>query len=113
MPDEQAKPEQPKPKEQPQRKNKEDNVIFVGDKPFGNYITAIMMQFGMEGRNEVIVKSRGKFVSSAVDIAEIIRQRFMKGVADITKIETNSEDFTNKEGRKVRVSTIEITISKK
>ncbi|PJF37803.1 MAG: DNA-binding protein, partial [Phototrophicales bacterium] len=41
----------------------EDNQIFVGDKPFMNYVTAVVMQFTSKKEDEVIVKSRGKFIS--------------------------------------------------
>ena len=35
------------------------------------------------------------------------------GQADVGDIKVDSEEFTNKEGRQVRVSTIEITLNRK
>jgi len=91
----------------------EDNSIFIGGKPFMNYVTGVVMQFTTKGADEVIVKARGKFISRAVDIAEVSTKRFLKGQVEIADIRIDSEDFTNKEGREVRVSIIEIKIKKK
>ena len=89
-----------------------DNIIFVGTKPFMNYVTGLVMQFTTKGANEVFLKARGKFISKAVDIAEVTTKRFMKDKVTVAEIKTNSEDFKNKEGRDVRVSTIEFKLVK-
>ena len=91
----------------------EDNTIFVGGKSFMNYVTAVVMQFTTKNADEVIIKARGKFISRAVDIAEVTSKRFLNGQVDVKNIAINSEEFQNKEGRQVRVSTIEITLLKK
>ena len=87
--------------------------IFVGLKPFMNYVTAVVMQFTMKNAETVSIKARGKFISRAVDIAEVATKRFLESQVEIKSITTNSEDFKNREGRDVRVSTIEIVLSKK
>lgn len=92
---------------------KDEDCIFVGGKPFMNYVTAVVMQFSSGGANEVTIKSRGKFISRAVDVAEVVRNRFMKDKISIGKIEIGSEEFENEEGKTVRVSTMEITLKKK
>lgn len=91
----------------------DDNNIYVGLKPFMNYVTGVVMQFTTKGATEVTVKARGKFISRAVDIAEVSTKRFLEGVVAVKEIRINSEEFTNKEGRNVRVSTIEIVLIKK
>ena len=90
-----------------------DNIVFVGEKPFMNYVTGVVMQFTTQGAKEVGVKARGKFISRAVDIVEICRKRFLEGKVDIKNISIDSEEFENKEGKLVRVSTIEITLASK
>lgn len=90
-----------------------DNSIFVGLKPFMNYVTGVVMQFTTKGANEVTIKARGKFISRAVDIAEVASKRFLEGQVAVKDIRINSEEFTNKEGKNVRVSTIEIVLAKK
>lgn len=89
-----------------------DNVVFVGTKPFMNYVTSLVMQFTTKGADEVFLKARGKFISKAVDIVEVTIKRFMKDQIHVKDIKINSEDFKNKEGRDVRVSTIEIQLVK-
>jgi len=88
----------------------EDNCIFVGGKPFMNYVTGIVMQFTTKDAKEVIIKARGKFISRAVDIAEVTTKRFLKDQVKVEDIVINSEDFKNQEGKDIRVSTIDITV---
>jgi DNA-binding protein len=90
-----------------------DNSIFIGEKPFMNYVTAVVMQFTTRNADSVIVKARGKFISRAVDVSEVALKRFLKDQLKIGEIKIDSEDFKNKEGREVRVSTIEITLLRK
>ncbi|MBI2667791.1 DNA-binding protein Alba [Candidatus Woesearchaeota archaeon] len=91
----------------------DDHTVFIGSKPFMNYVTGVVMQFTTQGANEVVIKSRGKFISRAVDVAEVAAKRFLEGNVVIRDIKVDSEEFENKEGRKVRVSSIEITLGKK
>lgn len=90
-----------------------DNIIFIGNKPFMNYVTGVVMQFTTHDAKEVIIKARGKFVSRAVDIAEITSKRFLEHQIEIKNVGINSEEFKNNEGKLVRVSTIEIKLGKK
>ena len=91
----------------------EDNSIFVGAKPFMNYVTGVVMQFTTKGADIVTVKARGKFISRAVDVAEVAAKRFLENAIEPRNISINSEEFTNKEGKQVRVSTIEIALARK
>lgn len=90
----------------------EDNSIFIGNKPFMNYVTGVVMQFTTKNASEVIVKARGKFISRAVDVAEVASKRFLEGTISIKDIKIDSEGFQNKEGKDVRVSTIEIVLGR-
>jgi archaea-specific DNA-binding protein len=89
-----------------------DNSIFIGGKPFMNYVTGVVMQFTTQSAGEVIIKARGKFISRAVDVAEVASKRFLKDQVKLKDIKIDSEEFKNKEGRDVRVSTIEIILTK-
>lgn len=96
------------------KKKSDENVVFIGNKPFMNYVTGVVMQFTTKGNSEVIVKARGKFISRAVDVAEVTAKRFLKEHnIEVKDIKIDSEEFENQEGRKVNVSTIEITLAKK
>jgi len=90
----------------------DDNSIFIGSKPFMNYVTGVVMQFTTKQASEVTIKARGKFISRAVDVAEVAAKRFLESAVGIKDIRVNSEEFTNNEGRLVRVSTIEISLRK-
>tara|TARA_Y100000310_G_scaffold161721_1_gene161619 strand:- start:3824 stop:4114 length:291 start_codon:yes stop_codon:yes gene_type:complete len=93
---------------------KDDNVVFIGVKPFMNYVTSVAMQFTTKGMNEVIVKARGKSINRAVDVVEAVRKRFLKDKnLDISNVKIDSEELENKEGKKINVSIIEITLVKK
>ncbi len=90
-----------------------ENVVLIGGKPFMNYITGVVMQFTTKGAKEVVIKARGKFISRAVDVAEVSTKRFLKENGITTSnIKIDSEEFENKEGKKVNVSIIEITLKK-
>ncbi len=90
----------------------DDNSVFIGNKPFMNYVTGVVMQFTTKQASEVMIKARGKFISRAVDVAEVASKRFLENSVAVNDIRINSEEFTNKEGRQVRVSTIEISLKK-
>ncbi len=89
-----------------------DNSIFVGAKPFMNYVTGVVMQFTTKNASEVTIKARGKFISRAVDVAEVSAKRFLDSTVAVKDIRIDSEEFENKEGKLVRVSTIEIVLVK-
>ena len=55
----------------------DENVIFVGQKPPMSYVLAVVTQFNTGGSEEVVLKARGRSISTAVDTAEIVRNRFV------------------------------------
>ena len=63
-----------------------------------NYVTAVVMQFTTKDANQVILKARGKFISRAVDVAEVAVKRFLHSQIKIDSIRIDSESFENKEG---------------
>ena len=92
----------------------EENIVFIGGKPFMNYVTGVVMQFTTKGAREVVIKARGKFIARAVDVAEVATKRFLdEQKVKVDNIKIDSEQFQNQEGKNVRVSTIEIGLAKK
>ncbi len=87
--------------------------IFIGDKPLMSYVTAVVMQITSQNSGKITIKGRGKFISKAVDVAEVVRERFLKDKVDLGEIRISSGEFTNREGRQVRVSAIEIELIRK
>lgn len=90
----------------------DDSTMFVGNKPFMNYVTGVVMQFTVKNSLKVTIKARGKFISRAVDVAEIATGRFLKDQAKVGAVRIGSEDFKNKEGKDIRVSIIEVDLEK-
>ncbi len=88
----------------------EEHSIFIGNKPFMNYVTGVVVQFN-SGAKEVTIKARGKFISKGVDVAEVARRKFLddKDVS-VKNIEIGSEEFKGSEGKMLNVSTIEIIL---
>lgn len=87
----------------------DSNVVFVGNKPPINYVTAIMALFSSGDFNEVTLKARGNAISRAVDAAEITRNRFITD-AEIKSIKIGTESLTREDGRTSNVSSIEICL---
>ncbi len=88
----------------------EENVVYVGNKPPMSYVLVVTTQFN-GGAAEVILKARGKAISRAVDVAEIVRNRFMPGTL-VDRIFTGTEELPRKEGGTTNTSTIEIILKK-
>ncbi len=89
-----------------------DNFIFIGEKPFMNYVTSVVVQFTTKNEQEVLVKARGKFISRAVDVVEVACKRFLKDEISVKNISIDSEEFVNNEGKNIRVSTIDIMLER-
>ena len=89
----------------------EDNTVFVGNKPVTAYVMACVTQFN-RGENSIVLKARGRAISRAVDVAEVLKNRFMKDLVEITSIETGTEQIETREGRLSNISSIEITVTK-
>ena len=87
-----------------------ENAVFIGKKPVMNYVLAVLTQFN-SGAKEVAIKARGKAISRAVDVAEIIRKRFLPDV-DVKNISITTERLESEQGV-ANVSAIEIILAKK
>jgi DNA-binding protein len=99
--------------EKAKEKRTDENVIYVGKKPPMSYVLAVVTQFQGSGSDEVIIKARGRSISTAVDTAEIVRNRFVTD-AKIKEIKIGTESITNEEeGRTSNVSSIEICLTVK
>ncbi len=90
----------------------DENVIYVGRKPPMSYVLAVITQFNTSGSDEVVIKARGRAISTAVDAAEITRNRFATD-KEVKEIKISTESITNEEGRTSNVSSIEICLAKK
>ena len=88
----------------------DENVVYIGTKPVMNYVLAVVTQMN-SGVPEVMLKARGRAISRAVDVAEIVRNRFMTDL-ELGSIDISTEEMTSREGSNSNVSAIEIQLCK-
>lgn len=97
--------EEVQPKEKPAMPR---DVILVGKKPIMSYAMAALMQLTESG--EITIKARGRAISAAVDVAEVVSKRFLSGSTVVKSVAIGTEVL----GEPPRnVSTIEIKVSSK
>jgi len=87
----------------------DENTIYIGKKPLMSYVLAALRQI-KEDDGTVVIKARGKAISRAVDVAEILRNQFATD-ATVDNIEISTERLTSDEGKESNVSSIEIFMS--
>lgn len=86
------------------------DTILIGKKPIMAYATAVMMHF-QSGAQVLTVKARGRAISTAVDVVEVVRRRFFAGKLAVKEISIGTQAIG--EGSDIRnVSTIEIKLEK-
>ena len=88
-------------------------IVFVGSKTPMDYVLAVMTRLSAGNAKEVVLKARGRAIATAVDVAEITRNRFLKDLK-VSKISIGTEEMPPREGenRARMVSTMEITLTK-
>ena len=91
----------------------EQNIIFVGRKPAMSYVLAVITSLSSSNAKEITLKARGQAITTAVDVAEVTRNRFLKDLK-VSKIAIGTEEMPAREGenRARMVSTMEITLTK-
>ena len=87
-----------------------ENVVYVGIKPPMAYVLGVVTQMS-NGQKQVFIKARGRSISKAVDVAEIVRRKFVQD-AKISNIDIGTEERQLEDGKKINVSSINITITK-
>lgn len=86
------------------------NVIYVGTKPIMTYVTATLTQ--LSGQPTVTIKARGKRITQAVDVSQMIVKRMNSVGYIVSDVRIASDSLTSQDGRQRNVSTIEIDITK-
>lgn len=88
-------------------------IVFIGRKPAMSYVLAVITSLSTSNAKEITLKARGRAITTAVDVAEITRSRFIKDLK-INKISIGTEEMPPREGenRPRMVSTMEITLTK-
>jgi DNA-binding protein Alba len=78
-----------------------------------SYVLAIITAFSAGTNKQITLKARGQAITTAVDVAEITRNRFMKDLK-VSSITIGTAEMAPREGesKSRMVSTIEIALSK-
>ena len=84
----------------------DDSKVFIGKKKSMSYVMAAMVVLN---EKPVRLLARGRSISRAVDVAEIVINKFVKG-ASYGEIQISTETITNRDGTDSNVSSIEIEI---
>ena len=90
---------------------RDPNTIYVGKKRVMNYVLACMTVL-QTGSDTVSIKARGRSISAAVDVAQILTRRFTQGIT-VKSISISTEQVPNRETNELNnVSSIEIEMGK-
>jgi len=86
-----------------------DNTVYIGRKPTMSYVMAVLTSLNRGDADSVVLKARGRAISTAVDVAEITRNRYMTNLSKpVIHIET--EKIVDAEQQTRNVSCISITL---
>ncbi|HJX04888.1 MAG TPA: DNA-binding protein Alba [Thermoplasmata archaeon] len=88
----------------------DENTVYIGKKPTMNYVLAVVSQVNA-GCDNVCIKARGRAISRAVDVAEIVRNRFVQNL-NYKEVKIATESLPGKSGGSANVSSIEIYLTK-
>jgi DNA-binding protein len=91
--------------------SKDQNIVYVGSKPAMSYVLAVITSYNSSDTKEVTLKARGRSIKTAVDVAEIVKRRFMKDLK-ANKITIGTEELPQQEGGTRNVSTMEIILTR-
>lgn len=91
----------------------DSEIVYVGRKPPMSYVLAVITSLSSSNTEKITLKARGRAISTAVDVAEIARRRFIKDLK-VSKISIGTEEMPAREGenRSRMVSTMEITLGR-
>ncbi len=87
------------------------NTVFIGRKPVLNYVLACLTLL-KSGESEVLIKARGRSISTAVDVVEVTKNRFVNDLK-IVDISIGTERLTSPDrDQPTNVSSIEIKVTR-
>ena len=88
----------------------ERKTVIVGrSKPLLNYVTACITMFN-SGAELVVLRARGDAINMAVDVAQMLKKRFVSNV-QISNIIIDGENVTSRDGRQLNLPVLEIELS--
>ncbi|PIT85912.1 DNA-binding protein Alba [Candidatus Micrarchaeota archaeon CG10_big_fil_rev_8_21_14_0_10_59_7] len=88
---------------------KRDDTVYVGKKELMVYVMAVIFRLN-EGR-DVRIKARGKAISSAVDVTQIVKNKFFKTL-QVKSFDVTTEELTGEDGTTRKVSSVLLVVGK-
>ena len=88
----------------------DDNRVYIGKKPMMDYLLAVVTHFE-SGSPEVVVNARVRNISRAVDVAEVVRNRFVPETK-VRTVQIGTEKLAGEDGKTANVSSIETFLTK-
>ena len=86
------------------------NIIYIGRKPVMAYVLAVMTAL-KDQKSQVTLMARGRAISKAVDVAEVVRNQFIADL-EIDDISIDTELLETEDGGTRNISNIAITMKK-
>ena len=85
----------------------DSNEVFIGTKEVMKYVQAVIVKYN-NGAKTITIKARGRSISKAVDVAVVVRNKFLSNM-DVKNIRIGTQQMETG----IRLSTIEIELSLK
>ena len=92
-----------------EKKKESENTVLIAGKSLFLYCKAVETIL-KKGYKECTIKARGKYITNAINVAEISKRDLG---TKIDSIITGTEQFETEDKKQVNVSTIAVKISKK
>jgi DNA-binding protein len=93
------------------QRRSEPNVIYIGKKDVMAYVLSAVLQLSQS--QFVVIKARGRAISKAVDVSQVLINRFGEGKFFVQEVKLATEVLQGTEGISRNVSTIDVVVSKK
>ena len=87
-----------------------ENIIYVGRKPVMTYVLVLIERLNRVKSGNIIIKARGRAISTAVDTVEVAK-RFLGKDLEIS-VDIGTEELSQEDGGLRNVSAMEITIAR-
>jgi len=88
----------------------QENIIYIGRKPVMAYCLAVMTAL-KDAQAEVTLMARGRAISKAVDVAEVVRNQFISDLS-VKEISIGTEQLETEDGSPRNISNISIVMAK-
>ncbi|MFH0836487.1 MAG: DNA-binding protein Alba [Candidatus Micrarchaeota archaeon] len=95
----------------PRSREPRDNKVYVGKQDVMTYVLAVVSQFNHANVSSVTIKARGKAISTAVDVTQIVKNRFISSLK-ITDFKVETEELQSEDGSMRKVSSVTLVVSK-